>query len=45
MHKRNFVLMPLFEISKNWIHPKKKVNITKLLNSLEINDLRAIKQI
>ena len=25
MHKRNFVLLPLFEIAKTWIHPLKKV--------------------
>ncbi len=45
MHKRSFVLLPLYEIAKNWIHPKKKVNISQLLNSIEINDLRTVKQI
>ena len=45
MVKRNFVLLPLFEISKSWIHPKTKINIGKLINSLSINDLRTIKQI
>ena len=45
MDKRNFVLLPLFEISKYWIHPKKKVNIKKLINSLNINYLKGIKQI
>ena len=24
MHKRNFVLLPLYEITKSWIHPVKK---------------------
>ena len=43
--KRNFVLLPLFEISKSWIHPKTKANITKLIDSLNIKDLRTIKQI
>jgi len=45
MGKRNFVLLPLFEIDKSWKHPKSKVNIVKLINSLPIKDLRSIKQI
>ena len=43
MHKRNFVLLPLFEISKTWIHPIKKMNIKKLVNSLKTRELRTIK--
>jgi 2-amino-4-hydroxy-6-hydroxymethyldihydropteridine diphosphokinase len=45
MHKRNFVLFPLFEIEKEWVHPIKKVNIKKLILSLSNNDIRSIKQI
>ena len=45
MHKRNFVLLPLFEISKKWIHPVKKKQIVNLINLLEISDLRTIKLI
>ena len=45
MHKRNFVLLPLFEIAKSWIHPVKKKGIKKLLNSLNSKDLRTIKLI
>jgi len=45
MHKRIFVLLPLFEISKSWIHPVKKKGIKKLLNSLDSKDLRTIKLI
>ena len=45
MHNRNFVLMPLFEICKNWSHPKLKKNIVKLLSSLKKNNLRSIKVI
>ena len=45
MNKRNFVLLPLFEISKSWKHPKLKINIVKLINSLSIKDLRSIKQL
>ena len=42
---RNFVLLPLFDINKSWKHPKTKKNITKLINSLPIKDLRTIKRI
>ena len=43
MHKRNFVLIPLYEINPNWVHPKFKINIVKLLSVLSGNDLRNIK--
>lgn len=45
IEQRNFVLLPLFEISKNWKHPVKKVNIAKLISFLKEEDLRTIKQI
>ena len=45
MHKRNFVLFPLFEIEKEWLHPIKKMNIKTLIFSLSNNDIRSIKQI
>ena len=45
MHKRNFVLLPLFEIAKTWIHPIKKVSIKDLINALDVDDLRTIKLI
>ena len=45
MKKRNFVLLPLYEISKNWKHPVNKVNIAKLIGFLNDDDLTAIKQI
>tara|TARA_B110000196_G_scaffold81240_1_gene69968 strand:- start:175 stop:696 length:522 start_codon:yes stop_codon:yes gene_type:complete len=45
MSIRNFVLLPLFEIDLTWKHPKSKISIVKLINSLPIKDLRSIKQI
>ena len=45
MNKRNFVLLPLFEVNKTWKHPKSKINIVNLINSLPIKDLRSIKLI
>ena len=45
MSKRNFVLIPLFEIDRSWIHPKSKINIVNLINSLPVKNLRSIKQL
>ena len=45
MHKRNFVLLPLFEIAKKWVHPSKKTSIKDLINALDFEDLRIIKLI
>ena len=45
MHKRNFVLLPLFEINKDWRHPINKLSIIKLIHSLPNSDIRSIKQI
>ena len=45
MHKRNFVLIPLFEIEKNWKHPSKKLDIRTLISSLSKDDITSIKQI
>tara|TARA_B100001063_G_C16633984_1_gene487334 strand:- start:415 stop:891 length:477 start_codon:yes stop_codon:yes gene_type:complete len=45
LYKRNFVLFPLFELDKNWIHPESKNHIKSLLLSLSNRDIRSIKQI
>ena len=45
MHKRNFVLFPLFEIQRNWIHPDKQIDIKTLISLLPNRDIRSIKQI
>ena len=45
MHKRNFVLVPLFELEKDWKHPISKRHIKKLIFSLSNKDISSIKQI
>jgi len=45
MHRRNFVLFPLFEIQKNWIHPDKQIDVKTLISLLPDRDIRSIKQI
>ena len=42
---RNFVLIPLKEILPNWIHPKTKDSIDKLLDKLPIEDKNSILKI
>ena len=43
MHNRNFVLLPLFEINKDWFHPKLGKNIVFLLSNLSSEQLLGIK--
>ena len=43
MHSRNFVLLPLFEINKDWFHPKLCKNIVFLLSNLTTEELLGIK--
>ncbi len=45
MHKRNFVLFPLFEVQKNWIHPDKKIDVKTLIYLLSYRDIRTIKKV
>ena len=45
IHNRNFVLLPLFEINKNWTHPVTKHHIKRLILSLPNRDITSIKQI
>ena len=45
MQKRNFVIFPLYELNKNWIHPKTKVNINHIINQFkgsELSDIRIV---
>ena len=43
MHKRNFVIFPLFEINKKWVHPISQKSIKKIIFSLSNKDIRSIK--
>ena len=43
MSERNFVLIPLYEINKNWFHPKLRVNIVNLVSKLANDNLTSIK--
>ena len=45
MHKRAFVLIPLFEIEKRWKHPLTGQDIKDLIFSLPNKDISSIKQI
>ena len=46
-HKRRFVMEPLAELDKNWVHPVLKINVIKILKTLnnqniEIFDVKEI---
>ena len=45
MHERSFVLIPLFELDRNWSHPETNKSIEKLIFSLPLKDITSIKQI
>ena len=45
MQNRNFVLLPLFEINKDWRHPITKLHIKRLILALSNRDITSIKQI
>ena len=45
MHKRNFVLFPLFEVQKKWVHPGKKIDVKTLISLLPCRDIRSMQQI
>ena len=45
MHERNFVIFPLYELNKNWIHPIKKVKINHIINQfkgVDLSDIRIV---
>ena len=38
-HLRRFVMEPLFEIEKNWMHPILKLSVTEILNQLDKQEI------
>ncbi len=43
MHARNFVIFPLYEVDKSWIHPKTKEKINKLISHFSNKDFSDIR--
>ena len=43
MHNRNFDLFPLYELDKDWVHPKLNKNIVFLMSNLTLDKLLGIK--
>ena len=43
MKSRNFVLIPLLDVCKDWIHPESRENISELISKFNFTDLRSIK--
>ena len=43
MHNRNFVLFPLYELDKDWVHPKLNNNLVILMSNLTSDQLLGIK--
>ena len=45
LHFRNFVLIPFYEVSKNWKHPKLNEKLSKIILKNVLSNLRTIKLI
>ncbi len=43
MQSRNFVIFPLYELNKTWIHPKTKVKIDSIINQFKNSDFSDIR--
>ncbi len=43
-HQRRFVMEPLAELDKNWIHPILKINIKKILGELNNQKIKVFKE-
>ena len=43
-HLRRFVMEPLAELDKNWVHPVLKININKILKNLDNQKIRILNE-
>ncbi len=43
MHNRNFVIFPLFEVNKTWIHPRTRESIHSIINQFSFKDFSDIR--
>ena len=43
-HKRRFVMEPLAELDKNWVHPVLKINIKKILKTLDNQKIKILNE-
>tara|TARA_Y100000590_G_C15542662_1_gene947607 strand:- start:498 stop:1025 length:528 start_codon:yes stop_codon:yes gene_type:complete len=43
MNNRNFVIFPLFELNKTWVHPKTKESIHNIINQFNSRDFSDIR--
>ena len=43
-HQRRFVMEPLAELDKNWVHPILKTNINKILKNLDNQNIKIINE-
>ena len=43
MNERNFVIFPLYEVNKCWVHPKTGANISKIINRFSNEDFSDIR--
>ena len=43
-HQRKFVMEPLAELDKNWVHPVLKTNIKKILKNLDDQNIKILNE-
>ena len=43
-HQRRFVMEPIAELDKNWVHPILKINIYKILKKLDNQNIKILNE-